>query len=85
MSRHVVPEHFLWWKHHISGRFVWQRKIAWLPHRSDQSQEIIWLRWAWQGRRIHMATLERKAHTQTLWLSDKEFSWSKLQQSDITL
>jgi hypothetical protein len=34
------------------ARAQWTMEFAWLPHRCDVTQRIIWLQWAYRGRAI---------------------------------
>jgi len=77
-----IPERFLWWKHQMDGRYVWQRRFALLPRRSMRSDTMIWLQWAWQGQRIITGPGEPVVMIQ--WLTDKEFTWEQLRSKNGT-
>ena len=58
------------------NRAVWEWCFAWLPHRCDRTNELIWLRYAYRGtvyyENIKGLLTDRAALTRR-WLTTDEF------------
>ena len=60
------------------SRFKWSQQFAWLPHRSSESNQLIWLKNFWYGCRWVDGPAGEEPLKIERWLTDEEYMWHKL-------
>ena len=67
-----------WLSRYLNNDFAWRLRFAWLPVRSHESNQRIWLKRAWYGSRLIDGPAGEGPLRAERWLTQEEYTWYQL-------
>jgi len=67
-----------WFQRYLDSRFAWRLRFAWLPYRSSESNQLIWLKQFYYGQRLIDGPAGESPVKLEKWLTEEEYTWFAL-------